>query len=153
LEGYKDPSELHCADPDGFPAAWRKALEAAEPLDLAGAAVPEAPPWPDPLPLPEAPPAEPFPLEVLPESVQRFVREGAGALPLPPDSRGAPFRVAAGGAIGASRALAVKQGHVQRAALYAASIGPPGSAKSPALDLAVEPAHEAEERLRPDWED
>ena len=37
--------------------------------------------------------------------------------------------------------------------MYAAVIGPPGSAKTPAIDLAVEPAHEAEERLHAAWEE
>jgi hypothetical protein len=31
LEGYKDPSDLHVADPDKFADQWREAVEAAEP--------------------------------------------------------------------------------------------------------------------------
>jgi hypothetical protein len=57
LDGHKDPSDLHRADPEGFPAAWRKALRVAEPVAVEGPA-PAAPadppppagcPWPDAL--------------------------------------------------------------------------------------------------------
>jgi hypothetical protein len=150
LDPHKDPSDLHKADPATFPDRFRQALERSEPV-ASGAA--GADPWPDPLPLGEVPPASPFPLDVLPEALQGFVREVAAALPCPEDYVAVPLLVMAGGAIGASRALAIKSGHVQRASLYAAIIGPPGSAKTPALDLTVEPAHEAEERLHAAWEE
>jgi hypothetical protein len=63
-----------------------------------------------------------------------------------------PLLVMAGGAIGTSRMLAIKEGHTQRACSYAAVVGPPGSAKTPALELIVEPAHAESERLREEWE-
>jgi hypothetical protein len=52
LAGAKDPSELHCQDPGAFKAAWRRALESAEPAGVTPATtadpLPPEPPWPDP---------------------------------------------------------------------------------------------------------
>jgi len=39
LQGYKDPSELHCQDPDKFLGTWEKAIENAQELDLTESAV------------------------------------------------------------------------------------------------------------------
>jgi hypothetical protein len=75
----------------------------------------------------------------------------AQALNCPEDFAAVPLLVLAGTALGASRALAVKKGHVQRAIFYAAVIGPPGSAKTPALEFVVEPVHDAEEKIHTDW--
>jgi DNA polymerase-1 len=150
LDGHKDPADLHKADPERFPESFRQALARAEQIAVEA---PTADPWPEPLPLGEVPPAAPFPLEVLPKALQHFVREVATALPCPEDYVAVPLLAMVGGAIGASRALAIKIGHVQRASLYGAVIGPPGSAKTPALDLTVEPAHDVEERLHAAWEE
>jgi hypothetical protein len=108
-------------------------------------------PWPDPVPLNEAPSVPPFPVDVLPAPLQRVVKEVAVALPCPEDFVAVPLLVLAGTALGASRALAVKKGFVQRPSLYAAVIGPPGSAKTPALDFVIEPFHDAEETIHADW--
>jgi hypothetical protein len=107
--------------------------------------------WPDPVPLNEVPPVPPFPVDVLPALLQRVVREVAEALPCPEDFVAVPLLVLAATALGASRALAVKRGHIQRSILYAAVIGPPGSAKTPALDFVVEPVHDAEETIHAAW--
>jgi hypothetical protein len=74
-----------------------------------------ATPWPDFVPLADTPEADPFPLDVLPDDLQRFVAEAADAFPCPPDYLAVPLLVMAGGHLGASRVLAVKDGHVQRA--------------------------------------
>ena len=110
-------------------------------------------PWPDPVPLGEVPPVPSFPLDVLPAPLQRVVKEMAQALPCPEDFVAVPLLVMAGAAIGASRALVIKKGHIQRAILFAAVIGPPGSAKTPALDFVVEPAHDAEEKIHAAWKE
>ena len=39
LQGHKDPSELHCQDPDKFLSSWEKAMENAQELDLTESAV------------------------------------------------------------------------------------------------------------------
>jgi hypothetical protein len=113
---------------------------------------PEPEPWVEPIPLGQPPPASAFPLDVLPDSLQQFVREAAAALPCPPDYLAVPLLVMAGGMIGASRALAIKAKHVQRAALYAAVIGSPGTAKTPALEAVVDPVHELDEAEHAKWE-
>jgi hypothetical protein len=110
-------------------------------------------PWPDLVPLGEVPDVLPFPLDVFPDVLQRFVREGAVALHCPADFLAVPLLVMAGAAIGASRALAIKRSHIQRASVYAAVIGSPGASKSPAQDLVVEPVHEIEERLHVAWQE
>jgi len=84
--------------------------------------------------------------------LQRLGREGAAALACPPDYLAVPLLGAAGSALGASRALAVKRGHHPQAILYAAVIGPPESAKTPALELIMAPVHDVAERLHSTWE-
>jgi hypothetical protein len=108
--------------------------------------------WQPPIPLTQAPKALPFPIDVFPAGLRCVVQEGAAALPCPPDYIAVPLLALASTALGASRALAIKGSHVQRASLYAAVVGPPGSAKTPAQELVVEPAHEIEEALHADWE-
>jgi hypothetical protein len=150
----KDVADLHCADPDKFLMRIQGAVTAATPLRVGpGGGAAESPEdWPAPLPLGGAPGAPPFPIEAFPEPLQRFVREAAAALPCPPDYLAVPLLVIAGGVIGASRALAIKPGHVQRAALYAAVIGTPGAAKTPALEAVVDPVHEIDEEAHARWE-
>jgi hypothetical protein len=53
LGDAKDPSELHCRDPQLFKRSWQEAFKAAEPVDLSPASVaavgpPPEPSWPDP---------------------------------------------------------------------------------------------------------
>lgn len=107
--------------------------------------------WGEVVALGGPPPAVPFPIEVLPTPVRRFVREVAAALPCPPDYVAVPLLVVAGAELGASRALEIKEGHVQRALLYAAVIAPPGSLKSPALEKAAEPVSQEDEREQSAW--
>jgi DNA polymerase-1 len=152
LNPIKDPSDLHKQEPSKFRERFQQALDQAERVTVEGTT--SAPdPWPDPLPLSEVPSAALFPIDVLPEPLQLFVREAATALPCPEDYVAVPLVVMAGIAIGASRALAIKAGHIQRSSLYAAVIGPPGSAKTPALDLTVEPTHSVEEQIHAAWEE
>ena len=95
------------------------------------------------------PAIEPFPCEVLPSILERFVAEGAVALACPPDFLAVPLLVLSGLAIGATRRIEVKQDWSESAALFAAVIGSPGSAKSPALKRVLE----ALERLQLEWEE
>jgi len=80
--------------------------------------------------------------------MRRLVEDGAGAIQCAPDLIGIPLLVAAGAAIGNSHTLRLKTGWEERAALYAASIALPGQAKTPALELATEPVHKQQMRLR-----
>jgi hypothetical protein len=109
-------------------------------------------PWQPPIPLNTIPEAESFPLWTLPESLQRFVTEAAGALNCPQDFVAVPMLALAGGAIGNTRRVAITRSHQQGACLFAVCVGRPGSAKSPALNLVVEPLEAAERRYRSEWD-
>src|SRR5216683_4810656 len=88
---------------------------------------PEMEPWEQPIPLAESGPIESWPNEVVPKPLADFVFNTAGAISCPHDYVGVPFLGLAGAAIGARR------GWRERPALYTAIVGPPGSAKTPAL--------------------
>ena len=107
-----------------------------------------AAPWEPPVPLARLPPAAPFPLDVLPPSLAGFARGVAAALGCPADFVAVPMLVLAGAAIGASRALEVKPGWCERPCLYAAVIGRPGSAKSPALKAVAAPVYQLQHQLK-----
>jgi hypothetical protein len=54
LDGHKDPSALHVADPERFEERWRLAIEQADAIEIPATAsatftIPTEPPWPDPL--------------------------------------------------------------------------------------------------------
>jgi hypothetical protein len=107
---------------------------------------PRPEPWQPPIQLGDAPDPEPFPLDVLPVPLARFVRDGAVALACPPDYLGVPLLAIAGAAIGASRAVEIKEGWPERPSMYAAVVAPPGSAKSPALKLVARPVYAEQNR-------
>jgi hypothetical protein len=88
---------------------------------------------------PIRPPAPPFPVEVFPRELRRYVLEGADALGVPADMVAVPLLGFAAGVIGNTRVLRVKPGWVERAILWLAVVGDPGSGKSPALDHARRP--------------
>ena len=90
---------------------------------------------------------EPFPVEVLPTPLARFVAEGANALPCPPDFLGVLMLPLLGAAIGTSRVLAVKPGWHEGPRLFVAVVAEPGSKKSPALDLVLTPLRQRQRTL------
>lgn len=98
--------------------------------------------------LPLAPKAEPFPIEVLPKPLARFVREASAALPCPPDFIAVPMLAFLGTAIGTSRAIQIKPGWVEGPRINAAVVAPTGSKKSPALNLAAKPLQENQEKMK-----
>jgi hypothetical protein len=107
--------------------------------------------WSKPLPLADAPGVPPFPLHVFPDGLQRFATDAAEAAACPVDYVAGPMLALAGAAIGASRALQVKQGYSERAALYLAVAGLPGGGKTPALKAAAAPFHDTQARLHAEW--
>jgi hypothetical protein len=107
--------------------------------------------WPDPVPLGEVPEALPFPLDVFPAALRRFVEEAAPTFPCPPDYLAVPLVVMAAAALGASRAVMVKHGHVQVGILYAVVVGPPGSAKTPAQNMVIADTRQIEARVVAAW--
>ena len=98
-------------------------------------------PWEQIIRLGQVPMVSAFPADVLPPVLREFVADAAGALACPPGYLGLPILATAGAAIGASRALQVKAKYTERPCLYAAVIGPPGSAKTPALKLVASPIY------------
>ena len=84
-----------------------------------------------------APPT--FPVDTFPPALRNYLVAGADALGVSVDMIALPMLGFAAGAIGNTRALRVKPGWVERAVLWLAVIGAPGSGKSPALDHARHP--------------
>ena len=82
---------------------------------------------------------EPFPLEVLPPSLQVYAKACAVALPVPLDFMAVPMLVTAATAIGYSRKIVIKDSWHEGARLWAAVVGDPGSRKSAALRKALDP--------------
>jgi Protein of unknown function (DUF3987) len=157
--GIKDPCDLHVADAQKFPARLQVAIEASQRLTLPhvnGKAAPPRPtpepePWQPPVPLTEEPDVEPFPITTLPARLVAFVEDVAHARGCPTDYVAVPVLALAGAAIGARRALEVKVGWRERPCLYAAVIGPPGSAKTPALSAVAAPVYAEQTRRMDDY--
>ncbi len=102
--------------------------------------------WP-PLSLGETPTVEPFPIDVLPIAAADLVIEGAKSIGCPPDLLGASALAVAGGAIGRSVSLLVKDGYFASASVFAAIVGPPSDGKSPAIDMMHAPSRRIEQTL------
>jgi hypothetical protein len=82
-----------------------------------------------------------FPVDCLPDLVRTFAREGAEAIGVPPEMIAVPLLVAAGAVLGRNWIVRVKQGYEQLPTLFAGVVAPPGSAKSPALQIALGPLY------------
>lgn len=93
---------------------------------------------------PEAPAWAPFPVESLPEPMRALVVEGAEAIGCDPSMIALPAIASAASSIGASRAVQVKPGWVERATVWAAVVAQSGTAKTHAMRLAVDPLREAQ---------
>ena len=87
-----------------------------------------------------------FPVSVFPSAVQRFIQDGAAALPAPADNLAVATLALAGAAIGTSRELELKPGWREGPRIYAAIIAPPGSKKSPALNLPAKPFYDRQRK-------
>ena len=86
--------------------------------------------------------ATPFPVNVLPESLQRFVSEVAEAVVCPIDFPAAMALAAISGAIGNTRTVVVKESWEEPTQLYMGIIAAPSSKKSPVLKKIVAPFEE-----------
>jgi hypothetical protein len=85
------------------------------------------------------PPAEPFPLGVLPAPARALAEAAAASIACPVDYVAVAILATASGIIGRSASLHVKSGYFASASLYAALVGSPSSGKSPALRAAMAP--------------
>lgn len=93
----------------------------------------------DPMPLPEKKPLASFPTQLFPPRIRKFIEEGAKGLHVQPDFLGGFVLTTAGLAIGNTRLIETKRGWRQKPNLWMCLVAPPGSAKTPALDLAFRP--------------
>jgi len=78
----------------------------------------------------------PFPTEVFPPAIRAYVEAGAVAFGVPADMIAIPMIAFAAAVIGNSVVLELKAGWQERAILWLAVVGRPGTGKSPALDHA-----------------
>lgn len=79
-----------------------------------------------------------FPIDALPPCLQPFVREAAEAISCPQDYIAVPMLTALGAVIGRSRRIEVKPGWTESAALWTLMVGDSGTAKTPAMEAALE---------------
>jgi len=80
-----------------------------------------------------------FPLDALPLNLRNWIAEVHSTHKLPIDYLAASLVTVAGAAIGTTRAIQTGPGHIEPPVLYTVLIGPPGSNKSPSMDLATAP--------------
>ena len=97
--------------------------------------------------------APPFPVEALPDSCRRLVEEAAASIVCPPEFVAVPLLATLGSAIGMFRAVRLKQGWTESAAIYAAIVALPGTKKTPAFKEAIGPAHEKQAEYRREYRD
>jgi hypothetical protein len=95
----------------------------------------------------------PFPVEVFPPGLQRFIEEGCRVLSCPPEYFAVPMLVAAGAAAGASRALRLTSDWWEFPFLYACLVAPPGAAKSPAASRTLRPIRVQQSLNYKDWKE
>ena len=100
----------------------------------------------DPMPLPEKKPLASFPTQLFPPRIRKFIEEGAKGLHVQPDFLGGFVLTTAGLAIGNTRLIETKKGWKQKPNLWMCLVAPPGSAKTPALDLAFRPVIERQKK-------
>lgn len=108
-------------------------------------------PTSDPTAVP-VPHARRFPIDVFPPKIARFARQVAEAMQCPVDIPGLAILVVAATAIGAARALKVKDGWEEMPSLYAAVVASPGQAKSPAIREVLRPLFNEQERVQREFD-
>lgn len=107
--------------------------------------------WPEPQPLGMALPAAPnFDYTMLPDVLIDFVRDASERMGVPPDYIAVPSMLAAAAALGSGWAICPKEydkGWKETAVLWGGIVAPPGSKKSPCLQLAAKPLQRIEAKL------
>jgi hypothetical protein len=81
----------------------------------------------------ELPGPPPFPIDVLPPVVRRYVEECAQSVPVPPEMVAVPLLAMVGGLIGNRVSLRLKRGWQEYASLYSLVVAGPGTNKSAAI--------------------
>lgn len=96
--------------------------------------------------------ADPFPADVFPSPLQRFVKEASKSLYCPPDFLGVPMLSIAGSLIGNSAYIKLKADWKEYARIWSLIVGRPGDKKTPALKLLMEPVFSIQENLKMRYE-
>jgi hypothetical protein len=97
------------------------------------------------------PPAEPFPLDVLPEPARDLAKAVAVSVACPVDFPAVVTLAAASGAVGRSTVLLVKPGYFASASLYVALVARSSAGKSPVLSAVMAPLWDIAGRLHAEW--
>jgi putative DNA primase/helicase len=100
--------------------------------------------------LPEAPT---FPVDALPKSSRKFVREAAMSIGCAPDLVAVPLLGLLSSAIGNSRQVQLKRGWKESAALFAVVVAEPGDKKTPAQKAALAPLWQAQKRFKKEYQE
>ena len=87
-----------------------------------------------------------FPVDAMPEVLRPFIETASEAIQCPPDFIGVPLLTALGGVIGRTHMIEVKAGWRESTALWTVVVGETGTAKSPALKVALKPLYEVQEK-------
>ena len=89
-------------------------------------------------------PFRPFPVNVLPDAIARFVHETSDAVGCDAALVGLPVLSVLAATIGTTRSIELKSSWREYAIVWTCTIGRSGGLKSPAMDAAVEPLHRAQ---------
>ncbi len=98
-------------------------------------------------------PYKPFPVEVLPDPLRRYVRESAAALGCDPSYVALPVLAVAASAIGNARSIRLKASWFEPCVVWAGIVGESGTLKSPAYHRAVSPLFRRQKQLLQQWKD
>lgn len=89
---------------------------------------------------------ESFPLDVLPEPMQSYVRQSSAAIGCDPTFVALPLMSGIAAAIGNARRLEIKPEWSEPAIVWTAVVAESGTAKSPAMELALRPLRRLQDR-------
>jgi uncharacterized protein DUF3987 len=95
----------------------------------------------------------PFPTQVFPTDLKRFVEDSSKSLPCPPDYIGMAVLATTSYFIGSGRPIEVKSGWKELAVIYGVTVGHTGSRKTPALELGMGPIREKDSQLALEYEE
>jgi len=95
-------------------------------------------------------PQRPFPLEVFPDSIRKFIEKvsASGSKPIDPAAYGLAFLAAMTATVGRSRVLKIDKGSLVRASIYCAVVGYPASGKSKPISEVMKFTEPFRQRLK-----
>jgi len=99
------------------------------------------------------PPVLPFPLDIFPKQIANILREYSESLQCPIDFLAVPLLVEVGVAIGNTIEIEIKGGYIEGTSIYGAVVGDPGSKKSPALKLMMNPIRNIQNKMEKKYEE